>query len=81
MSPELTAVAAIADRIGSGAVFILIGLGVALYKRMLVFGWLHADCEEELRTCRALAGERAIKIESELDALRRQRSAHDATAS
>jgi hypothetical protein len=63
----------VADKLGVmvlGVVFI-----VALFRKMVVFGWLYTQAETDLRTCRDELYAKAAKLETEVEALRRERSA------
>jgi hypothetical protein len=71
MGPEFTAYLDIADKLGVmvlGTAFI-----IALYRKMLVFGWLYAECEKNLELHRTELAARASKMEEELALLRQER--------
>jgi hypothetical protein len=71
MGPEFATYLDIADKLGVlvlGTAFI-----VALYRKMLVFGWLYAECEKNLALCREEFNARAAKLEAELEHLRQER--------
>jgi hypothetical protein len=71
MEPTLTPYLEIADKLGVmvlGVAFI-----IALYRKVLVFGWLYAECEKNLDLHRTELAARASKMEEELALLRQER--------
>lgn len=71
MVDDINLIATVADKIG--VIFLFVLAGTMLYKRKLVFGWVHDDCQKDLSTCRSIADARAAKMEADLERLRSER--------
>jgi hypothetical protein len=71
---EIGAIAEIADKLG---VMVLgVAFVIALYRKDIVFGWVHSECLDEVKRFRASAESRMAQMEAELIELRRSRQDH-----